>query len=357
MKGPVLVVNAGSTSLKLSLVDSEEHVADLDSLSDPRSSGAAAVGHRVVHGGAHLREPVRLDDSVRAAIEEASRLAPLHNGPALAAIDAALEAMPDVPHVAVFDSAFHATLSDEAAVYPIPARWREEWGVRRYGFHGLSVTWAASRVPQILTRAAADLRLVVCHLGGGSSVTAVEHGRSVDTTMGFSPLEGLPMATRSGSLDPGALLYLLRERGVDPEELDHALNHDSGLLALSGLTGDVRELEAAEAAGDARAALALDVFARRTAAAVAAMAAALRGLDALAFTAGIGEGSPRMRARICERLGFLGVELDGPANATAREDANVSARESRVGVAVVTAREDLVVARGVRRVLTTPRAG
>ena len=186
------------------------------------------VGHRVVHGGARFREPAVVDDAVLDAVRELSGLAPLHNGPALAAIADARRALPDVPHVAVFDTAFHATIPAAAATYAVPRVWREEWGVRRYGFHGLSVAWVAERVRVP--------RLVVCHLGGGCSVTAVLDGKSAATTMGFSPLEGLPMATRSGTVDPGALIYLLRERGLTPQELDEALEHDSGLAALGGST-------------------------------------------------------------------------------------------------------------------------
>lgn len=330
--GSILVVNAGSTSLKLSLVrgeDAAEPVGSLESLPE----GIAAVGHRVVHGGARFREPVVVGGDVREAIRELSSLAPLHNAPALAALDEARRALPDVPHVAVFDTAFHATIPVEAATYAVPRRWREEWGVRRYGFHGLSVAWAAERVPVS--------RLVVCHLGGGCSVTAVLDGRSVDTTMGFSPLEGVPMATRSGSVDPGALLYLLRERGLSLEELDRALEHESGLVALGG-TDDVRRLEGT---------LALRVYVHRIAAAVAAMAASLGGLDALVFTAGVGERSPSVRGRVCARLEFLGVRLDREANEAAQPDADISAADSSVPVVVLAAREDLVVARAVRSLL------
>ena len=253
-----------------------------------------------------------IDADVKAAIRELTPLAPLHNAPALAAIDDAQRALPDVPHVAVFDTAFHRTMPEEATRYAVPEQWLE-WGIRRYGFHGLSVEWAASQVRV--------KRLVVCHLGGGSSVTAVLDGRSVETTMGFSPLEGVPMTTRSGSIDPGALLYLLRERGLSVEDLDHALEHESGLAALSGTSGDVREL-----ADDG---LALAVYVHRVAAAVAASAAALGGLDAIAFTGGIGEHSALVRDRVCERLRFLG-DFD---------------------VHVVPAREELVVAGAVRGVV------
>ncbi len=301
----VLVVNAGSTSLKLHLVEGEE--------SRPVESFVEcdAVGHRVVHGGSRFVEPVVIDDEVKTAIGELTPLAPLHNAPALAAIEDANQALPDVPHVAVFDTAFHRTMPDEATRYAVPERWFE-WGVRRYGFHGLSVAWAASqvRVP----------RLVVCHLGGGSSVTAVLDGRSVETTMGFSPLEGVPMTTRSGSIDPGALLYLMRERGLSVDEIDHALEHESGLAALSGTSGDVREL------GDDS--LALAVYVRRVAAAVAASATALGGIDAVAFTGGIGEHSALVRERVCERLRFLDF-----------------------AVHVVESREELVIARAVGEAL------
>jgi acetate kinase len=336
----VLVVNAGSTSLKLALVDEDERSQSVERLDDIEPGGVAAVGHRIVHGGPRFRAPVVVDDEVVAAIRQVTSLAPLHNGPALEALAEARRLVPAVPHVAVFDTAFHATLSPEAATYAVPARWRDEWQIRRYGFHGLSVQWAAEHV--------SALRLVVCHLGGGASVTAVRDGRSVDTTMGFSPLEGVPMATRSGSVDPGALLYLLRERALSAEELDRQLEHESGLAGLSGLSGDVRELLAAEAAGDGAAALGLGVYVHRIAGAVAAMAASLGGLDAVVFTAGVGERSPAIRERVCSRIGFLGVELDPAANAAAAPDAEVAASDSRVRVVVLAAREDLVIARAVR---------
>lgn len=324
----VLVVNAGSETLKLSLVDEEDRSEPVEGI-----VAAEAVGHRIVHGGERFREPVLVDDEVERAIEELTPIAPLHNAPALAALRDARSALPDALHVAVFDTAFHATIPDEAAVYAVPPA----WGIRRFGFHGLSVQWAAERVPVP--------RLVVCHLGGGSSVTAVLDGRSVDTTMGFTPLEGVPMTTRSGSVDPGALLYLLRERGLTVDELDRALNAESGLAALSGTSGDIRDVEQAGAR------LALDVYAHRVAAAVAAMAASLGGLDALVFTAGIGERAPGVRAAVCGRLAFLGVRLDPELNAAAAPDADVSASGSAVRVAVVAAREDAVIAREARRLV------
>jgi acetate kinase len=272
-------------------------------------------------------------------LEAAVELAPLHNAPALAAIKRARQALPNLFHVAVFDSAFHATIPAEASTYALPERVREEWGVRRYGFHGLSVQWASERV--------LVPRLVVCHLGGGCSVTAVRDGQSVETTMGFTPLEGVPMATRSGSVDPGALLYLLRHQ-LTLEELDQLLEHQSGLAGLSGISGDVRELEASDAPA---ARLALAVFSYRVATAVGAMAAALGGLDAIVFTAGIGENSASVRAAVCERLGFFGVELDPEGNEAARPDSTVSTPDSPVRVVVVEAREDIVAARATRELL------
>jgi acetate kinase len=302
----ILVVNAGSTSLKLHLVRGDES-RPVDGFAT-----ADAVGHRVVHGGRRFARPVIVDDQVERAIEQLSVLAPLHNGRALEQIRRARSALPDVPHVAVFDTAFHRTMPAAASTYALPERWREEWDVHRYGFHGISVQWVASQVEAE--------RLVVCHLGGGCSVTAVRDGHSVDTTMGFSPLEGVPMATRSGSVDPGVLLYLLREGLATPEKLEHALEHESGLAGLSGGgSGDIREASP----------LALDVFVHHVAGAVAAMAAACGGMDVLAFTGGIGEHAVDVRERIVERVRFLG-DFD---------------------VEVVAAREELVIASETRRLL------
>jgi len=319
----ILVVNAGSTSLKLDLVAESETTRRIASLAEAPGE-VAAVGHRIVHGGARFHDPVVVDPDVKHEIAELSVIAPLHNGPALEAIDEAQRALPDVPHVAVFDTAFHASIPDEAATYAVPKRWRQEWGIHRYGFHGLSVQWASERVPVP--------RLVVCHLGGGCSVTAVADGRSVETTMGFSPLEGVPMATRSGSVDPGALFYLLREGLLTVEELDHALEHESGLEALGGLDDS----------------LGLAVYTHRIAAAVAAMAASLGGLDAIVFTAGVGENVPAVRAEVCRRLGFLGIQLDQAANDSAEPDVDIGSSGSEVRVVVVRAREEVVVARAVR---------
>lgn len=334
----VLVVNAGSTSLKLSLVGPDDRVEPLAALEEA-PDGVGAVGHRVVHGGPAFREPVLLDAASERRLAELAELAPLHNAAALDGIRRARAALPDRPHVAVFDTAFHAGMPPEAAAYALPRRLREEHGVRRYGFHGLAVQSVAERVP--------DARLVVCHLGGGASVTAVRNGRSVDTSMGFTPLEGVPMATRSGTVDPGAILHLLRT-GITVDELDHELEHASGLLGLSGLSGDVRELEASD---DPAAAAALAHYAYRIATTVGAMTVALGGLDALAFSGGVGEHSAHVRAAVCAHLAFLGVAVDDARNRAAAGEREISLHGARPRVVVVPAREELVIAHAVRHLV------
>jgi acetate kinase len=335
----VLVVNAGSTSLKLSVVDAGGESQALAALEDAPDD-VVAVGHRVVHGGPLFRAPVLLDSSTLVRLRELVELAPLHNAPALAAIDEARRALPSLPHVAVFDTEFHSTLPEHAFTYAVPERWRTQWNVRRYGFHGLSVQWAAEQVPVA--------RLVVCHLGGGCSVSAVLEGRSVETTMGFSPLEGVPMATRAGSLDPAGVLYLLRRGAGSLDELEQALERESGLLGLSGLSAGVEDLERS---GEPAARLALEVYCYRIASAVGAMAVALGGLDAIVFSGGVGEGSAFVRAQVCSRLGFLGAHIDDDRNASATADAEIAPEGSRVRVVVVRAREDVVAARAVRSLL------
>jgi acetate kinase len=335
----ILVVNAGSTSLKLSAVDEGERSRPLASLGDVPGDVIAA-GHRVVHGGPRLRAPLLLDEGTLAELRALVDLAPLHNGPALDAIDETRRELPALPQVAVFDTEFHATMPDEASLCAVPERWRVDWHVRRYGFHGLSVQWASEQVR-------AD-RLIVCHLGGGCSVSAVLRGRSVDTTMGFSPLEGVPMATRAGSLDAAAILSLLRRGAGSAAELEQALERKSGLLGLSGISGDVEQLERS---AEPAARLALGVYCYRIACAIGAMSVALGGLDALAFTGGVGEGSALVRARVAARLDLLGVRLDDELNAAAAPDADIAREDSRVRVVVVGAREDVVTARAVRNVL------
>jgi acetate kinase len=336
----ILVVNAGSTSLKLSVVSDDDSAESIDSLASA-PDGIAAVAHRVVHGGERFRDAVVVDDAVERELAALTELAPLHNRPALDALADARRVFPNVPHVAVFDTSFHATIPAESATYAVPKKWRDEWGIRRFGFHGLSVEWSARRVPVP--------RLVVCHLGGGCSVSAVLDGRSVDTTMGFSPLEGVPMATRSGSIDPEIVLHLLRTRKLGIEEIERALESESGLLGISGESSRVEELERS-ASVDADFALA--VFAHRIAGSVAAMASTLGGVDAIVFTGGTGERSSRVRADVCGRLEFIGCVLDERANEAAVPDAVVSAANAAVAVHVIRAREDAVAADAVRRLLS-----
>jgi acetate kinase len=333
----ILVANAGSSSLKLSVVEQDGKTIPVASLAEA-PAGVTAVAHRIVHGGPRFREPVVIDDHVRDELEALAELAPLHNAKQVEVIDEARALFPDVPHVAVFDTAFHATIPEVAAVYAVPRRWSDEWAIRRYGFHGLSVQWSSERVPVS--------RLVVCHLGAGCSVTAVLDGRSVATTMGFSPLEGVPMATRSGSVDPAAALYLVRTGRLTVEEVERTLEQESGLLGLSGISARVEELERST---EPAAALALDVFVYQIAVAVGSLAVPLGGLDALVFTGGVGERSPRIRAGVCARLGLLGVAVDDAQNASVDGDAEIGL--GPVSVRVVRAREDVVAAREAHRAL------
>lgn len=355
----VLVVNAGSSSLKLSVLDPALSVLasdDLelpDGLVDPDSVARAlaelpdadAVGHRVVHGGSWFSSPVRLDAEVEARIGALRTLAPLHQDRALAAVAAVRAVHPALPAVACFDTAFHADLPAAAAAYALPADWVQRHGIRRYGFHGLSHAHVARRVGELIGRV--DVRLVSCHLGAGASLAAIHNGRSVDTTMGFTPLEGLVMATRSGSVDPGLLVWLIREGDVSTAELEDGLEHRSGLLGLSG-TSDMRVLLARD---DERARTALDVYVHRLRAAIASMAAAMNGIDVLAFTGGVGERAVPIRAAAATGLGFLGVVLDESRNAQAVFDADLTAPESTVRVFAIEAREDAEIALQVQELL------
>jgi acetate kinase len=355
----VLVVNAGSSSLKLGVVDGEDAVVASDELvaGDAEGldrflgevAGVGAVGHRVVHGGDRFTAPQVLDDRVEAELRRLVPLAPLHQPAALAGIAAVRDALPELPAVACFDTAFHASLPAEATTYPLPAAWRERFGLRRYGFHGLSHANAARRAAALVGEVAAR-RTVTCHLGAGSSLAAVVDGSCVDTTMGFTPNEGLPMATRSGSVDVGMLTWLLGA-GVGVDELTHGLQHEAGLVGLTG-TPDMRQVLAASAEGDRVAALAVDAWLHRLAAGIAAMAASAQGIDALVFTGGIGERSAALRSAAADRLGWLGVSVDAEVDAARGErDGEVTAAGARVRTLVVRAREDLEVARGVREAL------
>jgi acetate kinase len=367
--GRVLVVNPGSSSLKLRLLDAADRSEAEDDLPASaeeveRSALEAflgrvpppdACGVRVVHGGVDFRSSVRVDESVLERLDVISELAPLHNPPALLAIRVLRQIRPSLPVIACFDTAFHATIPDAAAIYAVPWQWTAEWGIRRYGFHGLSHAWASRRAAELLERPLQGLRTLTCHLGAGASLCAVHGGISVDTTMGFTPMEGLVMATRSGSVDPGALIWAQR-RGLGPEELETALDRESGLLGVSGVSSDMREILKAAESGKGRAQLAFDVYLHRLRACLGSMAAALGGLDAVVFTGGVGERSAPVRSAACRGLEFLGIELDEERNRTAAPEAQISALGSPVAVLVVTAREDLQIASEVRSVLESTRA-
>ncbi len=388
----VLVINAGSSSLKFALIDSDSGARVLSGLAERlggddarlrldgpngRSEGIldgtshrsavgaivqavggldralhpVGVGHRVVHGGERFADSVLITDDVIDAIEEFAALAPLHNPPGLLGIKAALHAWPDVPQVAVFDTAFHQTMPPRAYRYAVPEAWYADFGVRRYGFHGTSHRYVSARTAELLGRDRADLAVVIAHLGNGCSATAVLGGRSVDTTMGLTPLEGLVMGTRSGDIDPGIFAYLDDAHGLSAHAITTSLNKESGLLGLSGATNDMRELWEAFDAGDERAALAVDVFVYRLAAKLAGLVVGLGRLDALAFTGGIGEHDERVRARTVEALGFLGLTLDPRLNdehgagAGGRIDAG-----SGPAVLVVPTDEELMIAMDTIRV-------
>ena len=380
----VLVVNAGSSSLKLRVLDRADAVvaaADLPAVgggaggaggSDGTGESAIkqaiesfgpvdAVGHRVVHGGTRYAAPVLITPPVRQRLESLTDLAPLHQPKSLAALDAVSGVLPGTPAVACFDTAFHATIPAAAATYALPAEWRSRWALRRYGFHGLSHAYASRRAAELVgqardptTGAAEGLRVVTCHLGAGASLAAVLGGRSVDTTMGFTPLDGLVMATRSGSVDPGLVLWLEEHAHMPPHELAAALENRSGLAGLAG-TDDMREVLSRAADGDPQALLGREVYLHRLRGSVAAMAAAMNGIDLLVFTGGVGEKSAEIRARAADGLGFLGVGVDESANALGSDahgdDWEVTAAGARVRSFVITAREDVQIAGEVRSVL------
>ena len=394
MNGRVLVVNAGSSSVKLSVLDEDDGLIASESVPAPggkvdqealadvvrRSQPISAVGHRIVHGGTEFVEPVLIDEAVVRKLEALTDLAPLHQPKSLIGLEAVSRLLPRVPAVACFDTAFHATVPPAAHTYALPPQWRRRWELRRYGFHGLSHAYASRRVAQMMAAPApaapapaaagahlaaatggppgnagpeaapVPLRVVTCHLGAGASLAAVRDGASVDTTMGFTPLEGLVMATRSGSVDPGLVLWLEEHVGMPPAELASTLEHRSGLFGLAG-TADMRQVLEAEAAGDQAAVLAVGVYLHRLRGAIASMAAAMDGFDAVCFTGGVGERSAPVRRRAAEGLGFLGISLDLGKNEHAAPDCELSARGARVRTFLIEAREDLEIARGVRSVL------
>jgi acetate kinase len=368
----LLVVNAGSSSLKLRVLRSAgedpgrwdvEQTVDLDRWDgehdlahiEPAVADAGAidaVGHRVVHGGAEFTEPTRLTAEVEEKILGLSDLAPLHQPPAIAGVRAVQRLLPDVPHVACFDTAFHATMPAAAATYALPGEWRGRWALRRFGFHGLSHAWAVRRAPEIAGVDASSARRVVsCHLGAGASLCAARDGRSVDTTMGYTPLEGLVMATRSGSVDPGLVLWLIEHGGLSAGEVTDGLEHHAGLGGMTGTSGDMRDVLAARARGDSDAITAFDVYVHRLRRELAGMAAALGGVDVVAFTGGVGENSPDVRAAAADGLAFVGLGIDPDRNASTTADGDITAARAAVRTVVVTAREDLEIADQVRAVV------
>ncbi|MDB4882716.1 MAG: acetate kinase [Gemmatimonadetes bacterium] len=376
----VLTLNAGSSSLKAALYEVHdvgaegeappaplwagdltlgsdtiaEAMSTLRGGRDPIVSDARpidVVGHRIVHGGAELVQATRFTPEVHDAIARVNELAPMHNAPALALVDAVTRELgADVPQVAVFDTAFHATLAPSAYAYAGPFAWLGQ-GIRRYGFHGINHRYASARAAQMLGGLIRAPRIVTCHLGSGCSLAAVQDGRSVDTTMGFTPMDGVPMATRSGAIDPGILIHLLTRASTSADSLDRMLNHESGLAGLSGTSGDMREVLAALDTGDGRAQLAFDVYVHRIRQAVAAMAASMNGMSALVFTAGVGEHAPRVRTAVCEGLTFLGIAMSATSNASCAGDAIISEPGSPVTVLVVRAQENWAIAQECVRVL------
>ncbi len=371
----VLTVNVGSSSLKLSVVEQSVDGGAVVDAEELRASGRAlsleacgkaierlveragpvdACGHRIVHGGPAFREPVVLDDQVRESLGALVDLAPVHLPPALSAVDSARRLLPGVPAVACFDTAFHSRLPAHAATYALPAEWRARWPLRRFGFHGLSHAWATKRACELAGSPPDVLRVVTCHLGAGASLAAVDRGVSVDTTMGFTPLDGLVMATRSGSVDPGLVLWLEEHAGMLAGELAQALERRSGLMGLAG-SADMRAVLDAEIHGDEAAALAVGVYLHRLRGQIAAMTAALNGIDVLVFTGGVGEGSSSIRQRTAAGLSFLGVGLDDDRNARVAPDGEISSRAETVRTFVVRAREDLQIASEVASALCAGR--
>ena len=361
----VLAVNAGSSTLKLRLVTSDDQIEATFDL-DPWDGSAEAngmtewlrglaeidaVGHRVVHGGDRFTSAVTINDEVLSSIAGFTSLAPLHQPRALSAIEAVRAVLPGVRAVVCFDTAFHSGMPVPASTYALPSAWRNRWPLHRYGFHGLSHAWATRRASELVGQPIDDLRIVSCHLGAGASLCAVLGGRSVDTTMGFTPLEGLVMATRAGSVDPGLLLWLLQQGHLSLSELADGLEHDAGLTGLAGGSGDMRQVVAGVERGDPDSCLAFAVHTHRLRREISAMTAALDGLDVVVFTGGIGEHQPTVRSAAIDGLGFLGLAVDPVRNVTTSGDFDISADGSHVRTLVVTSREDLQIARQVREAL------
>jgi acetate kinase len=358
----ILVVNAGSSSIKLRLLGADDsivlsHDLDTEGLDERGSleqffdeSGFEAVGHRVVHGGRLFSRATIITDEVQRKIASLEELAPLHQAASVEGIDRARRAFPHPPHVACFDTAFHSGMPAASSTYAVPKEWRDRFGVRRYGFHGLSHAYASRRCAEVIGRPLESLRIVTCHLGAGASLAAVAGGRSVDTTMGLTPLEGLVMATRSGSIDPSIPLWLQEHAGLPPTEVKEALERDSGLTGLAG-TPDMREVLKGASEGDPRARLARDVYVHSLRGGIARMVASMEGVDAVVFTGGVGERSFEIRSLAAAGLGFLGIRLDEPRNRQAEGDADISAKGASVRTTVVLAREEIQMAREIRDLL------
>ena len=394
----VLVLNCGSSSLKYQLIDmetenvlakglcerigiegsrlkhqpagkdavifddyQENHSVSvkmvLDALTNPEHGVVAsmkeinAVGHRVVHGGEYFAGSVIITDEVKEALEKCCDLAPLHNPANLIGIAACEEIMPGVPQVAVFDTAFHQTMPERAYLYALPYEYYEKYKVRRYGFHGTSHRFVSEEVCKMMDRPYDQTKVITCHLGNGGSVCAVRNGKSIDTTMGFTPLEGLVMGTRAGDIDAAVITYLMEKENLTAAEMDNILNKKSGVLGLSGVSSDFRDIEEAAEAGNGRAETALDVFAYKVAKRIGAYTAAMNGVDAIVFTAGLGENSASTRKEICDYLGYLGVHIDSYNNSLRGKAMEISAPDSRVRVFVIPTNEELVIARDTKELL------
>ena len=323
-------------------------------LSSPKEVDVA--GHRVVHGGQTFKQPTVITSQVKSAIAGMSAFAPLHNRAELQGIEIVEQTIGAIPQVAVFDTSFHSNLPEAAAVYPGPYEWLSR-GIRRYGFHGINHQYCGERAAQLLGRDLNSLKLITCHLGNGCSLAAIQYGRSVDTTMGFTPLDGLMMGTRSGAVDPGVLTFLMRQDGLSSQQLDDLLNKKSGLLGISGISSDMRQIIKEMKVGNARAKLAFEIFVHRLQSSIGAMIAVLGGLDALVFSAGIGENSPEVRAAACATLGFAGVNLDSSKNAQTSRDEDISLAGSPVRVLVIRAQEDWAIAKECWRMVPAKTHG
>ncbi|MGI6050233.1 MAG: acetate/propionate family kinase [Acetivibrionales bacterium] len=394
----ILVVNAGSSSLKYQLIDMEGQVVMAKGLCDrigiPGSlikhnalDGRSvtreivmkdhndaisalikvltheewgvlksldelnAVGHRVVHGGEKFFKSVVINDEVLETLEDCVELAPLHNPPNIMGIKACQANMPDVPQVAVFDTAFHQTMPRKAFLYPIPYEYYGKYRVRKYGFHGTSHKYVAERAAELIGKPLEQLKIITCHLGNGSSITAIEGGKSVDTSMGFTPLDGLPMGTRCGSIDPAIVTYIMNKEGLTTDRMDTILNKKSGVLAVSGVSSDFRDLDEAVDNGNERAFLALSIFAYKIKQYIGAYTCAMGGLDALVFTAGIGENNAAMRTSVCKRLDFLGIEIDESKNSIRGEEIDISTPDAKVRTLVIPTNEELAIAKETQKLL------